>query len=140
MRQQGQPAIIAGVILLVVGGVMITFGWDRAASLDCVQCQFPYLLSASLPGLALIIIGLTVLVLAIVRRDAVERDQQLEKLTASIAELASIVGPRDPFDHAITGEYRPRPRVSSNGNGSSRVDGDAQTVEIARPGSFEQGK
>ncbi len=134
MRQQGQPAIIAGVILLVVGGVMITVGWDRAASLDYVQGQFPYLLSASLPGLALIMIGMTVLVLAVVRRDAVERDQQLEKLTASIAELASIVGPRDPYDPAITGEYRPRPRTSSNGS-----DSEAATTEIIRPGSFEAG-
>ena len=135
MRQQGQPAIIAGVILLVVGGVMITLGWDRAANLDYVQGQFPYLLSASLPGLALIIIGMSVLVLAIVRRDAVERDQQLEKLTASISELASIVGPRDPFDPAITGEYRPRPRASTNG-----ADSAAATTQISGPGSFEQGR
>lgn len=135
MRQQGQPAIIAGVILLVVGGVMITLGWDRAANLDYVQGQFPYLLSASLPGLALIIIGMSVLVLAIVRRDAVERDQQLEKLTASVSELASIVGPRDPFDPAITGEYRPRPRASTNG-----ADSAAATTQINGPGSFEQGR
>lgn len=134
MRQQGQPAIIAGVLLLVVGGVMITYGWDRAANLDYVQGQFPYLLSASLPGLALIIIGLTVLILAIVRRDAAERDQQLEKLTTSIAELASIVGPRDPYDPAITGEYRPRPRTSANGSDST-----AATSEVGRPASFEQG-
>lgn len=134
MRQQGQPAIIAGVIVLVVGGILITVGWDRAASLDYVQGQFPYLLSASLPGIALIIIGMSILVLAVLRRDAIEREAQLEKLTASITELASLVGPRDPYDPAITGEYRPRPRTSSNG-----ADGDAATMEIAKPGSFEQG-
>ena len=135
MRQQGQPAIIAGVILLVLGGVLITLGWDGAASLDYVQGQFPYLLSASVPGLALIIIGMSVLVLAVVRKDGSEREAQLEKLTASINELSSMVGPRDPYDPAVTGEYRPRPRVSTNG-----VDGDAATVEIARPGTFEQGQ
>ena len=134
MRQQGQPAIIAGVILLVVGASAITLGWDGAAGEDCIQCQFPYLLSATMPGIALIIIGVTVLVLAMVRRDAVEREQQLEKLTGSIAELASIVGPRDPYDPAITGEYRPRPRSASNGS-----DSGAATTPIATPGSFEQG-
>lgn len=134
MRQQGQPAIIAGVIVLVVGGVLITLGWDRAATLDYVQGQFPYLLSASVPGIALIIIGMSILVLAVLRRDATERESQLEKLTASINELASMVGPRDPYDPAITGEYRPRPRVSTNGS-----DSDAATAEIAKPGSFEQG-
>jgi len=135
MLKEGQAAIIAGVVLLVIGGALITLGWDGAAGWDCVQCQFPYLLSASVPGIALIIIGMTVLVLSMVRRDAKEREAQLEKLTASINELASMVGPRDPYDPAITGEYRPRPRTATNG-----VDGDAVTAEIARPGAFEQGK
>ena len=134
MRQQGQPAIIAGVIVLVVGGILITLGWDRAAGLDYVQGQFPYLLSASIPGIALIVIGMSILVLAVLRRDATEREAQLEKLTASITELASMVGPRDPYDPAITGEYRPRPRASNNG-----VDSEAATAEIAKPGAFEQG-
>lgn len=134
MRRQGQAAVIVGIVLLVVGGVLITLGWDGAASLDYVQGQFPYLLSASVPGLALIIIGMSILVLAMVRRDAQERGAQLERLSASITELASIVGPRDPYDPAVSGEYRPRPRTSSNG-----VDGEAATQEISTK-AFEQGK
>ena len=135
MRQQGQAAVIVGVVLLVIGGVMITLGWDGAASLDCVQCQFPYLLSASVPGIALIIIGTTVLVLSTVRRDAAERGAQLERLNTSITELASLVGPRDPYDPAISGEYRPRPRTATNG-----VDSEAATQDVSAAGSFEQGK
>ena len=135
MRHQGQPAIIAGVVLLVIGGVLITLGWDGAASLDYVQGQFPYLLSASIPGIALVIIGMSVLVLATVRRDATERAAQLDKLTATINELASIVGPKDPYDPLISGEYRPRPRVATNG-----VDGDAATKDVGPVGSFEKGQ
>jgi hypothetical protein len=135
MRQQGQAAVIAGVALLVVGAVLITLGWDGAAELDYVQGQFPFLLSASVPGIALVIIGMTVLVLATVRRDAMERAAQLEKLNASITELASLVGPRDPYDPSISGEYRPRPRASGNG-----VDSDAATQDVAQSGSFEQGR
>ena len=135
MRQQGQAAVIVGVVLLVIGGVMITLGWDGAASWDCVQCQFPYLLSASVPGIALIIVGTTVLVLATVRSDAAERAAQLERLNTSIAELASLVGPRDPYDPAISGEYRPRPRTATNG-----VDSEAATQDVTAAGSFEQGK
>ena len=135
MRQQGLPAIIVGVILLVAGGVAITLGWDGAAELDYVQGQFPFLLSASIPGIALIIIGMTVLVLAMFRRDAREREAQLDKLTASISELASLVGPRDPYDPAITGEYRPRPRTSANGSDSL-----AATTQTGSAGSFEQGR
>jgi hypothetical protein len=134
MRQQGQPAIIAGVLLLVIGGVLITLGWDGAAGLDYVQGQFPYLLSASIPGIALVIIGMSVLVLAVIRRDATEREAQLERLTASINELVSMVGPQDPYDPIVAGEYRPRPRVATNG-----VDGEAATMEIARPATFEEG-
>lgn len=135
MRQQGQAAVIVGVVLLVIGGVMITLGWDGAANLDYVQGQFPFLLSASIPGIALIIIGTTVLVLATVRTDAKERGAQLEKLNASIAELASLVGPRDPYDPTISGEYRPRPRTATNG-----VDSEAATQDVTPAGSFEQGR
>lgn len=138
LRQKGQIALIAGVVLLVIGGVLITLGWDGAAELDYVQGQFPYLLSASLPGIAVIIIGVTVLVLAVVRRDAAEREEQLDKLQASVAELARLLGPADPFDPAMTGEYRPRPRsrvAASNG-----VDGDAETSELPKLGTFEQGQ
>ena len=137
MQQKNQAPIIAGVVFLVIGGVLITIGWDKAASWDCVQCQFPYLLSASIPGIALTIVGLTVLVLAMVRKDAEEREAQLERLTASINQLATLVGPTDPYDVAVTGEYRPRPRVSSNG--ASNDAGDA-TAEIVKPGDFEKGK
>ncbi|MPZ73267.1 MAG: hypothetical protein GEU74_08570 [Nitriliruptorales bacterium] len=133
--KQGQAAIIAGVGLLVVGGALITLGWDGAASLDYVQGQFPYLLSASVPGIALIIIGMGVLVLAMVRKDAEEREAQLEKLRASINELAGLVGPRDPYDPSVTGEYRPRPRSATNG-----ADSDAATAEIAGRGAFEEGR
>lgn len=135
MRHQGQPAIIAGVVLLVIGGVLITLGWDGAASLDYVQGQFPYLLSASIPGIALVIIGMSVLVLATVRRDATERAAQLDKLTATINELASIVGPQDPYDPTISGEYRPRPRVASNG-----ANGHAAMEDVGQSGTFEKGQ
>ena len=135
MRQQGQAAVIVGVVLLVIGGVLITLGWDGASGLDYVQGQFPYLLSASIPGIALIIVGMSVLVLATVRRDAAERSAQLERLTGSIAELSRLIGPRDPYDPSISGEYRPRPRVATNG-----VDAKAATQDVAPAGSFEQGK
>lgn len=135
MRQQGQAAIIAGVVLLVIGGVLITLGWDGASRLDYVQGQFPFLLSGSIPGIALIIIGMSVLVLAMVRRDAAEREAQLEKLNASISDLASMVGPRDPYDPLIAGEYKPRPRAAANG-----ADSEAATRDVTAAGSFEQGQ
>jgi hypothetical protein len=135
MRQQGLPAIIAGVILLVAGGVAITLGWDGAAEIDYLQGQFPYLLSASIPGLALIIVGITILVLSVIRRDATEREAQLEKLTASINELASLVGPRDPYDPSISGEYRPRPRTTTNGADQESATAEIPRVDTAKNGS-----
>ena len=135
MRHQGQPAIIAGVVLLVIGGVLITLGWDGAAGLDYVQGQFPYLLSAAIPGIALVIIGMSVLVLATVRRDAAERAAQLDKLTAAINEMATLVGPKDPYDPLIAGEYRPRPRTGTNGSDSASA-----TSDVGASGSFEKGR
>ena len=133
--QRPQPAIIVGVLLLIIGGVLITLGWDGASDLDYVQGQFPYLLSGSVPGLALIIIAMTILLLSVLRRDAQEREEQLEQLSASITELAAMLGPKDPYDPSVAGEYRPRPRVATNGS-----NGDAATAEIPRSATFEEGK
>ena len=123
VRRDSIPAVIAGVVLMVAGGVLLVLAWNFAAEEDCIQCQFPYLLSGSLPGLALIILGVSVLVLNAVRRDAAERSAQTERLHAAINELTALVGPRDPYDPSIIGEYRPRPR-ESNGHGAPPVSAD----------------
>ena len=128
-RQQSLPAVIAGVVLLVAGGVLLAVAWNSAAELDYVQGQFPYLLSGSLPGLALIILGSAVLILNALRRDAAERTSQMERLTGSIAELTALVGPRDPYDPSVIGEYRPRPRQPGTAPAPSGGEG-----------TFEQGR
>ena len=126
------PAVIAGVVALIAGGVMIVLAWNFAANWDCIQCQLPYLLSGSLPGLALIIIGSGILVLNAVRRDAAERSAQSERLTAAITELTALVGPRDPYDPSVIGEYRPRPRPDAQGG--------QEQPPVSAGGSFEQGR
>lgn len=128
-RRDALPAVIAGVVLLVAGSVLLVLAWNFAAEEDCIQCQFPYLLSGSLPGLALIILGASVLVINALRRDAAERSAQAERLNAAITELTALVGPRDPYDPSIIGEYRPRPR--ENGHGAPPQSADA---------SFETGR
>ncbi len=136
MRNHGSVAVIVGVLLLVIGGVLIGVAWDGAAELDYVQGQFPYLLSGAIPGLGLIVLGTAVLVLQTLRRDATERAAQLERLNAAVAELATLVGPRDEYDPRITGEYRPRPRVAAaNGNGEAPT----QQIPAATSG-FERGR
>jgi hypothetical protein len=77
-------AVVGGVVLMLGGGVLIALAWNGAASLDYLQGQFPYLLSGSLPGLALVLLGGSVLVLNALRRDAAERSQQMQRLTAAI--------------------------------------------------------
>lgn len=106
----GQLAVIAGVALLVAGGAMIAMAWNGAASLDYVQGQFPYLLSGSIPGLALVIVGVAVLVLAALRRDAAERTAQLDRLRAGVAELTTLIGSGNGHGGGVGGDYRPRSR------------------------------
>jgi hypothetical protein len=137
----GKIAVLVGVALLVAGGVLIGVAWDRASNLDYVQGQFPYLLSGSIPGIALIIVGATIIVIQLLRQDAAERADQLDKLVASVTELAALVGTRDEYDPALTGEYRPRPRVPTNGSGHPAPADDAtQQIGAVKAGEFEEGR
>lgn len=110
MRRQGAAAIYFGIALAAAGFGVIGLAWEGAASLDYVQGQFPYLLSGGLAGLGLIIVGTTVMVVQVLRRESARRAADLERLTAAVAALHAALSPADPFDPGVSGEYRPRPR------------------------------
>jgi hypothetical protein len=121
-----QTAVYAGLGLGLAGFVLIGLAWDGAAGWDCVECQFPYLLSGGLTGIGLVIVGTGILMIHTLRRDAAERDAQLQKLTATVESLAGRLAPADAYDPAVVGEYRPRPRAGTIANGSEPA-GSTQT-------------
>jgi hypothetical protein len=77
-----------GVIVAVVGLVLLVVGWYDVSGEADVGRQMPYLVSASLPGAALLVCG-AVLIAAERWRDAAARsDQKIEALYALFTEPA----------------------------------------------------
>lgn len=76
-----------GIGLVATGIVLISIAWGQVAGETNVALQMPYLLSGGMIGLALVLVGLTVVNIAAKRRDAALRTQQTELLADALAEL-----------------------------------------------------
>ena len=80
-----------GIGLSTVGLVLLVVAWGRTAGLTLVALQIPYLVSAGFTGVALVLVGLTVVNIDAKRSDAAERTRQLAELRGLLAELRSSV-------------------------------------------------
>lgn len=60
---------ILGFTFMTAGVVMIGFAWNGAANRNFVEGQFPYLISGGVMGLALVMIGATLIFLATIRAE-----------------------------------------------------------------------
>lgn len=81
----------AGVLVIAVGFGLIALAWAEVAGLANVALQMPYLISAGLTGLGLVMVGLIVVNIAAKRQDGAERARQMEALRDIMAELCSTV-------------------------------------------------
>ena len=81
-----------GLLCIGLGLLLIGLAWNGAAGLDFVSGQVPYLLSGGALGLALVVLGGTLVVVQSNRRDRVLLEAQLRELNAAISRLASAVG------------------------------------------------
>jgi hypothetical protein len=66
-----------GVVVAAIGFVMIGIAW----------AQMPYLLSAGLPGLGLVMVGLVIINISARRQDGAARARQMAALTEAMREL-----------------------------------------------------
>jgi hypothetical protein len=134
--KRNPTATYVGIALCVIGFAMIAIAWNGAAELDYIQGQFPFFISGGLTGICLIIVGVTIMVIETMRRDAELRTIQIERLTASLAVLTKEMAPPDPFDPTVAGEFKPRPRTIAQGNGRSD---DTMELTAAGDGTWESG-
>jgi hypothetical protein len=76
-----------GVGLALIGFALIGYGWAKVAGLVDVWQQMPYVLSAGLPGLGLVMTGLVVINVSARRQDSAERARQTAALTEALHDL-----------------------------------------------------
>lgn len=77
----GSPVrVYLGVTLIVAGFATIAYTWGRVAGLGSVPLQLPYLVSGGLTAIGLILVGLTVVNIAVLQRDAEARERQVNRL------------------------------------------------------------
>jgi hypothetical protein len=77
----------AGIVLALAGFALILVGWSQAAGLANSWQQVPYILSAGLPGIGLVMVGLVVLNVAARRQDGARRSREMAALTDALADL-----------------------------------------------------
>jgi len=76
-----------GVAVAAIGFALMGIAWARVAGLVDVWKQMPYLLSAGLPGLGLVMVGLVVINVSARRQDGAARARQMAALTEALSEL-----------------------------------------------------
>ena len=76
-----------GVAVALVGFALIAIGWAKVAGLVDVWRQMPYLLSAGLPGLGLVMTGLVIINVSARRQDAAARARQTAMLSEALRAL-----------------------------------------------------
>ena len=79
--------IYIGIAIALAGFVLLLVAWGQVAGETQVSLQLPYLVSAGLTGLALVMVGLTVVTIAAEQRDAAARDRQMDQLVSVLDEL-----------------------------------------------------
>jgi hypothetical protein len=81
----------AGLLIAAAGAVLLVVAWARTAALTDVGLQVPYVVSAGLTGLGLVVVGMTVVSISAKVEDARERRRQLGELRELLAELRTTV-------------------------------------------------
>jgi hypothetical protein len=129
--------------------VFIAFGWNGAAKSAFVDVQFPYLVSGGLGGLALVLLGVGLLMMAQFRGERIRLAEQIQQVGAVISKAAAPAGGAGA-DEVVAGKstyHRPECRLVEG-----KTDLDRVSVEVARlqglspcrvcnpPGAVEDGK
>jgi hypothetical protein len=83
-----------GMGVCVLGFILIAVAWGQVAAETQVHLQLPYVVSAALVGLGLVIVGLTVLDVATRQRDVLDHDRQIAQLINIMEEIRETLADR----------------------------------------------
>ena len=80
-----------GLLVTVAGFGAIAYTWGKVAALTDVAAQLPYVVSGGLAGIGLILVGLVLINLTVKRREADDRERQLEELRQALVRLRGAI-------------------------------------------------
>jgi hypothetical protein len=87
-------AIWIGMVIAGLGFVLLGIAWSQVAGETEVYLQLPYVVSAGMTGLGMIMVGLTVINVSAKRRDALERERQMDQLVNILEEVKGVLAER----------------------------------------------
>lgn len=79
--------VYVGVVAAAAGFGLIAFSWSKVAGILNVGLQLPYLISAGLVGLGIVIVGVAIAHFAALHRDSVDRTRQMEQVTGLLRSI-----------------------------------------------------
>lgn len=82
-----------GLVVVAAGFVAIFYSWGKVAGLVNVAQQIPYVVSGGLAGLGLIIVGVTIVDVAVRRQDSQDRRRTLRYMSQTLADLHTLLEP-----------------------------------------------
>lgn len=104
MGHDGKLTTYLAVGMVTAGFVLMFVSWNGAANLDYVQGQLPFLLSGTVPGLALTLTGLTLALVQEMRRSTARVLAHLQP--SSVAAPVAAEGPsQSPVAVPVEGEH-----------------------------------
>lgn len=77
-----------GIAVAVTGFVLIAIAWGQVAGEALVYRQTPYIVSAGLAGLGLVVAGVAIVSIAARQRDGIARDRQIDQLVRTVEQLS----------------------------------------------------
>lgn len=80
---------IAGLVMILGGGVVIFLGWWGMAGKACADCQLPYIVSGGAGGLAMVVAGSALLVLAGLRAERIKAEARTQELIQVMGRLGT---------------------------------------------------
>jgi hypothetical protein len=98
-----------GIGLIVGGFILLAVCWGKIAGLTAVGLQMPFLASAGMTGLGLIVTGIAVVGVASREKDAALRRAQLSELASTLRELRLLLN--EPAAAAVFDETTELPVI-----------------------------
>lgn len=88
----GSPTWIwLGVAVVASGFALLGVAWGQVAGEADVYRQIPYLVSAGMVGLAVVMVGLAIVDIVERQRDAIDHRRQVDRLIAALHEVREVL-------------------------------------------------